>query len=288
MNGNTVTLFCGQSRRTADRGDRRGRRQPSWRGIPATRAKNSMAPVWCRASARRYRRRVCPGPRAASTRQVIIGVVLELLESDGYDAVQLREVARRAHVSLTTVYKHFTDRDDLIVTAVERWMARHSYSAMERPPADETLHDGLMRVLRYVFEPWERNPRMLEAYHRARTGAGGHRLDTQGIHALLPIAAALFKGADSSYVEDVALVLSNMTYALIGQFVDRSLEITEILPILERAVHRLTSDNRAAAGIAGSTMPQHDTPAWSVSPTLAAPFQPVADELQHGQRTRHE
>ncbi|MGY1982201.1 TetR family transcriptional regulator [Nocardia gipuzkoensis] len=229
-----------------------------------------------------------PGPKAASTRQVIVGVVLELLESDGYDAVQLREVARRAHVSLTTVYKHFTDRDDLIVTAVERWMARHSYSAMERPPADETLHDGLMRVLRYVFEPWERNPRMLEAYHRARTGAGGHRLDTQGIHALLPIAAALFKGADSSYVEDVALVLSNMTYALIGQFVDRSLEITEILPILERAVHRLTSDNRAAAGIAGSTMPQHDTPTWSVSPTLAAPFQPVADELQHGQRTRHE
>ena len=34
------------------------------------------------------------------------------------------------------------------------------------------VYDGLMRGLRYVFEPWERNPRMLEAYHRARTGPG--------------------------------------------------------------------------------------------------------------------
>ena len=36
---------------------------------------------------------------------VIVGVVQELLESGGYDGVQLREVARRARVSLSTIYR---------------------------------------------------------------------------------------------------------------------------------------------------------------------------------------
>ncbi|WP_280201723.1 sigma-70 family RNA polymerase sigma factor, partial [Nocardia cyriacigeorgica] len=37
----------------------------------------------------------------------ITAVVLDVLETDGYDAVQLRLIARRAHVSLATVYKLF-------------------------------------------------------------------------------------------------------------------------------------------------------------------------------------
>ncbi|QBS39513.1 TetR family transcriptional regulator [Nocardia sp. CS682] len=212
--------------------------------------------------------------KAISTAQAIIDVVLELLESDGYDAVQLREVARRAHVSLATVYKYFPDRDALMIAAVERWMATNSYAGMEQPPAHESLYDGLMRVLGYVFEPWERNPRMLEAYHRARATENGHRLDNQGINAILPVASPLFERADPSYLEDVALILANMAYALIGRYADGSLEITEILPILERTVRRLTSDNSAEAAAATGPAPGKNAPRWSVNPALAAPFLP--------------
>ncbi|MFI9405205.1 TetR family transcriptional regulator [Nocardia sp. NPDC052316] len=212
--------------------------------------------------------------KAISTAQAIIDVVLELLESDGYDAVQLRAVARRAHVSLATVYKYFPDRDALLIAAVEHWMATNSYTGMEQPHAHESLYDGLMRVLGYVFEPWERNPRMLEAYHRARATEHGHRLDNQGINAILPVASPLFERADPSYLEDVALILANMAYALIGRYADGSLEITEILPILERTVRRLTSDNSAEAAAATGPAPGHDAPGWSVNPALAAPFRP--------------
>ncbi|MFD0364753.1 TetR family transcriptional regulator [Nocardia sp. GCM10030253] len=220
---------------------------------------------------------MAPGPQAISTAQIIIDVVLELLESDGYDAVQLREVARRAHVSLATVYKHFSDRDELMIAAVERWMATNSYAGMEQPPTHENLRDGLMRVLRYVFEPWERNPRMLEAYHRARAAEGGQRLDNQGVNAILPVASPLFESADPSYLQDVALVLANMAYALIGRFADGSLAITEILPILERTVFRLTSDNSAEAEAATGPAPGHDAPGWTVDPALAAPFRSNPD-----------
>ncbi|MFE4463356.1 TetR/AcrR family transcriptional regulator, partial [Nocardia tengchongensis] len=56
--------------------------------------------------------------------------VTALLESEGPDAVQLREVARRARVSLTTIYKFFPTRDDLLVSAIEAWMEDNTYLPM--------------------------------------------------------------------------------------------------------------------------------------------------------------
>ncbi len=178
---------------------------------------------------------------------LIVAVVQEILEAGGYDAVQLREVAARAHVSLATIYRLFGNRDELIVTAIEQWMSTHSYAELELPTPGESVYDGLMRGLRYVFEPWESSPRMLEAYHRARVGPGGRRLDRQGMRAILPNANALLADADPAYVEDVTLILKNMAYAVIGRFAAGNLDITAILPTLERAVFRLTADNETPA-----------------------------------------
>lgn len=177
-----------------------------------------------------------------------MAAVVELLTSGGYDAVQLREVARQARVSLATIYKLFPTRDELIVTALEHWMATHTYADLAPPATNETLQAGLMRVFRYVFEPWERSPRMLEAFHRAaRTGEGRERLDLQGMNAIEPVARAVLEGADPAYVDDIDIVLTNMAYALIGRFVDGTLDVTDILPMLERVVFRLTANNEPAA-----------------------------------------
>jgi AcrR family transcriptional regulator len=45
--------------------------------------------------------------RQASSDDTIVEVVIELLESEGDDAVQVRAVAKRARVSLTTIYRFF-------------------------------------------------------------------------------------------------------------------------------------------------------------------------------------
>lgn len=185
--------------------------------------------------------------RESDTSQRIRAVVLESLERGGYDGVHLQEVARGARVSLTTVYKLFSTRDELIVAAIEQWMADTSYADLAPPLPQETLPEGLMRLFRRVFEPWERSPRMLEAYHRARSGPGGHRLESQGFAALLPAAGAVLAGADPEYLDDLGRILTNLSYGLIGRYVDGALAITEILPTLERAVHRLTTNNEPDA-----------------------------------------
>ncbi|MGW4330653.1 TetR family transcriptional regulator [Nocardia sp. NPDC004573] len=202
----------------------------------------------------------------------IIDVVLSMLESEGYDAVQLRAVARDAHVSLATVYKRYPTRDDLLLAAVERWMATNTYATPARPIEGEPLTDGLTRLLRYVFEPWERHPRMLEAYYRARSSPGGRRLDAQGFDAVLPAASALLAGADPAYIADIALVLTNMIYALIGRFTNADLDITDILPALERTVRRLTANNEPLA--AAAECPPTGTPSFPWSASLMSPFSP--------------
>ncbi|MFB4295060.1 TetR family transcriptional regulator [Actinomadura sp. NTSP31] len=181
------------------------------------------------------------------THDAIVDAVLELLKDGGYQAVHLREVARRAKVSLATIYKFFPTRDELIVTAVERWMAANVCAELIPTVPGESLYEGLMRVFRHVFEPWERNPRMLEVYQRAQAGPSGERLRRQAWWAIEPVARAMLQKLDPQYAEDIALVLTHLGHSVVGSFAAGELDITEILPVLERAVYRLTADNATAA-----------------------------------------
>ena len=71
-----------------------------------------------------------PAVNGASVRPIdqILDIVVEMLDSEGYEAVQLREVARRARVSLATIYKRYPTRDELIVAALDGWMDANRYA----------------------------------------------------------------------------------------------------------------------------------------------------------------
>jgi TetR/AcrR family transcriptional regulator, cholesterol catabolism regulator len=180
----------------------------------------------------------------------VLSVVIDMLATEGYDAVQLREVARRARSSLATIYKRYATRDELILAALECWMAENRYAglATQTHSPDESLYAGLMRVLRTIFEPWESHPGMLKAYFRARSAPGGQRLLRRGLDAVVPAGMEVLAGADESLVADLENILSSLVYGLLGRFAADEIDITEILPTLDRAVLRLTSsyENPAA------------------------------------------
>lgn len=172
----------------------------------------------------------------------ILDIVVEILETDGYDAVQLREVARRAKSSLATIYKRFGTRDELILAALDRWMADNRYSGLadlqHRP--GESLYDALMRVLRTIFEPWESHPGMLTAYVRARSGPGGEKLVRRGFDIVVPAAMEVMVGVDPDFVTDVDNIVFSLVYGLAGRFAAGEIAITDILPTVERTVYWLT------------------------------------------------
>jgi AcrR family transcriptional regulator len=172
---------------------------------------------------------------------LVLDVVIEILETEGYDAVLIREVASRAQVSLSTLYADFGSRDELIVAAVERWMEEHTWSRFTGPvPSFTSLYDGLMYMITNVFEPWEQSPWMLKAFHRARSGPGHERLEKQGVAAVSAIASELSREVDMSYALDVASILEHVQYSLVARYVRGDIAFGDILPVLERTVYRLT------------------------------------------------
>ena len=188
--------------------------------------------------------------RKARSLDAIIRVVQEILESEGYDALQPRVVAKRARVSLTTIYRFAPTRDELIVAALARWMTENGIDGRVVPPSGLSPRDGLMWVYRKLFESWEKSPRMLEAYYRARAGPGGERVDRQSGEALEPVARAFLEKLDPALAADVGPIMTNLVCGAIHRCAIGEIEVTEILPMLERTLFRLTSDNEslAAAG----------------------------------------
>ena len=189
-------------------------------------------------------------PTTSGTTDPVVAVVAEILTEAGHESVQFREVARRARVSMTTIYKRAGTRDELIAAAVEGWMADNLYRPVPDPPPGESLADGLMRVFRHVFEPWVRNPAMLRAYHHVRSGPRGPALERRAWDAVEPSARIVLSGAPPEYTADIELILTHVADGLIVRFVAGEITAADILPLLDRVVRRLTSDNSSAAATA--------------------------------------
>ena len=171
-------------------------------------------------------------------RDRLLDVVVEILETEGYDAVQLREVARRAKASLATIYKRCPTRDDLILAALEYWSQQHRYAGIgvrERRPG-ASLYDALMELFRTIFEPWESHPEMLVAYFRVRSSPNGEKLFRFGLDVVGPSGAEIFTGVDPKFVADFNAMISSVGYGLLGRFSAGEIAVTDILPILDRTV----------------------------------------------------
>ncbi len=98
-----------------------------------------------------------------------------------------------------------------------------------------------MRVLRTIFEPWERHPAMLKAYFRARTAPGGQKLARRGFDAVVLAAMEVLADADPDFIRDVEHIVSSVVYGLMGRFAAGEIDITDILSSLDLTVHWLTS-----------------------------------------------
>lgn len=188
-------------------------------------------------------------PLEGRTEQVasdpLIGIVVELLDTEGYDAVQLREVARRARMSLATIYKRYRTRDELIVAALEWWVTANRYAGLT-PAADDTLYGGLMHIFRTVFEPWESHPQLLKSYFRAVSGPGGDRLTRLGLNAVTPAARQVLGTADPRFAEDLERILTSLVYGVLTQLATNAIDVTDVLPSMERAVFWLVNGHSSS------------------------------------------
>ena len=58
-------------------------------------------------------------PRVAHTRKVVLAAAMELLTSEGHEAVTPLRIAESTGIARTTIYRHWPERRDLIADAIE-------------------------------------------------------------------------------------------------------------------------------------------------------------------------
>ncbi|WP_395308768.1 TetR family transcriptional regulator [Mycobacterium sp. AMU20-3851] len=169
----------------------------------------------------------------------LLDVVAEMLEVDGYDAVQLRAVARTAQVSLSTIYKRYGTRDELIMAALQHWMQRNRYADVgtHSTGPGRSLHESLMQLLRPIFEPWERHPRMLTAYFRARSSTQGQKLFRFGLELVAPAGLELLADVDDEFAASLDAIVTTVIYGLLSRHSAGEIAVTDIIPILDQTVY---------------------------------------------------
>lgn len=174
----------------------------------------------------------------------ILDVVIELLETRGFDGWQLRDVADGARASLATIYGLHSSREELIVAAVEKWMAKHAYEPLSAPPPGTAPLDALIGMFHAIFEPWERHPGMLDVFVRATQTDSGTRLHAQGAFAAAPLGDVL-ASLDPAFAADLGLILPTIVYGALARYQHRSIAVTDILKIIETTLRCLPWPDQA-------------------------------------------
>jgi AcrR family transcriptional regulator len=100
-------------------------------------------------------------------RKRILDATLALASKGGYDAVQMRTVAERAHVALGTLYRYFPSKIHLLVSGLAREFERTQERLDRRPIPGETPHDRMVYVLGRITRSMQREPMLTEAMTRA-------------------------------------------------------------------------------------------------------------------------
>ncbi|MFF7484392.1 TetR/AcrR family transcriptional regulator [Streptomyces luteogriseus] len=84
------------------------------------------------------------------TRKAIRTAAHALIEEQGYDATTIEQIADRAEVSPSTVFRYFPAKEDIVVT--DAWDPAVTAELRARP-ADEPWADTLRYVLRTALDP---------------------------------------------------------------------------------------------------------------------------------------
>jgi AcrR family transcriptional regulator len=93
----------------------------------------------------------------------VIDAAMELGLEGGYEAVQMRDVAARAHVAMGTVYRYFSSKDHLLAAALVFWVEQLDARLAQVPPRGVIASERVLDVLERALRAMGRQPRLVAA-----------------------------------------------------------------------------------------------------------------------------
>lgn len=145
------------------------------------------------------------------TRALLLACARELFEEQGFEATSTRALAKRAGVSVGTVFAHFPDKPSIVAAAFYEDIERTLTEAFDTLPADAAVLEQLMHVAGALFAYYNaQHPSLSRALLReAMLGqsAWSERLDAQAQSFIMRLAALIQRGQERGELrEDAAAV----------------------------------------------------------------------------------
>jgi AcrR family transcriptional regulator len=189
-------------------------------------------------------RRCRPGGRSARVRSAVLQATLELLAKHGYDGTELPEIARRAGVHPTTVYRRWGTKSQLVGEALlerSRPLSPTPDTGSLRTDLARLLVDGAglvrtpaVRALFEVLLAGSADPSTDVAAARDRFWAA-HLDESRGIVERAVERSELPTGTDPAALVDLVIGPALLRLVLMGQH----LEPADVTRIVDRAIAAL-------------------------------------------------
>lgn len=93
------------------------------------------------------------------TRRIIFNTAYSLFEEKGYDAVTMRDLAAEAGVGLGTIFQHFKDKANLLVSVFEEEFQPYVDRVFESLP-QANLKEQLRYMVRHFFSYYAKRPQI--------------------------------------------------------------------------------------------------------------------------------
>lgn len=156
----------------------------------------------------------------------MIRAAIELAGQGGYEAVQMREVARIAGVALATLYRYYPSKNELLLAAVRYEMGKLSSDVRTRPPRAATPERRAGEVFARAFQAMRNDPGFAHAALSVRQSPapfGAHEAAQPRLghdYTLVDIAARAAWGRDHGLTAAERLALQMVESLWIGGTID--------------------------------------------------------------------
>jgi len=186
-------------------------------------------------------------------RQRVVDAAMELGLEGGYEAVQMRDVAARAHVAMGTVYRYFASKDHLLAAALVFWVEQLDARLAQAPPRGVTASGRVLDVLERALRAMGRQPRLVAAVFASLASPDPAAIECQQqMGALMDgiITRAVGEPRPPDHAERTRII-GHVWYSSLVGWVNGWSDMNRVRDELAVAVHLLLPDGLNGRGADG-------------------------------------
>ena len=156
-------------------------------------------------------------------RQRIRIAVRELFTKHGYETATLRQIAKRAHVALGTLFNYAQDKRDLVFLIFNEELEVVTEEALQASRTQKKLIEQLMGLFRPHYTFFARNPALsrillkdMSFYSAGRQAAEFHRIRNRLLSGIGAVVSAAQQDGQIRSDKDAALIAFHIFFVFAG------------------------------------------------------------------------